>query len=295
MFRARIRRSSFASTRTTVEGVQHVGIRYAGWMRVPALFLTVGAVALIGSACGGARATQPPHAPRPLTASVENPPDQDVTNRQRTPSIAQAPRGFVPVGGEAPTEVPELLPNEVLPADSPDYFEPGEVSSGGVVAALDSCETAAGKSAPTLSKDLISAYCLCVIDAFRRNFQGAKDADKSSATVNQLQACAATARSGTASPYAFAGLRGTPKVRELWSGCERVFGDRHGVIYCECVVDATLAAYNHPDAPVISSTDRMRCEIADRHWATTKTHLTLRQFDALSVTPLATGSTAARP
>jgi hypothetical protein len=97
--------------------------------------------------------------------------------------------------------------------------------------------------------------------------------------MDQVQACAAAARSGGPSP--FAASRSSTKVRDTWNGCVRNFADRHGPLYCDCIVDSTLAAFKSPQAPLISPDDEKRCQRADEYWAATKTHLTVRQFKAM--------------
>jgi len=64
---------------------------------------------------------------------------------------AETPRGpdQTTAGGASSVpapDVPPLLPNETPPTDEPNYFEPRELSSGGIVASFYSCEESARKS-----------------------------------------------------------------------------------------------------------------------------------------------------
>jgi hypothetical protein len=186
-----------------------------------------------------------------------------------------------PAPAAAP-DVPPLLPHETPPTETPNYFEPREMSAGGVVTSLDSCQSAAHKADPTISDAKVSSYCTCATDAMRSNFRASGDVTKATPVVSQLQRCGAAARTGAPSPFAIASPRSTPEVWKAWLGCVRVYGDKDHGIYCDCFVDANLAAMRNPAGQLISPADQARCEIADRYWAATKRHLTVRQFKALT-------------
>jgi hypothetical protein len=180
-------------------------------------------------------------------------------------------------------DVPPLLPNEAPPSDGPNYFEPHEMSSGGIIAGFDSCQTSARKADPSLSSEQVSTYCTCTIDAFRRNVHTTGDIAKATPTMSQLQQCATAVRSGGASPFGFTSPRSTADVWKAWNGCLNAFREKDHGIYCDCFVDAKLAALKNPQGLAFSVADDRRCEMADQYWATTKNHLTVRQFKALVV------------
>jgi hypothetical protein len=183
----------------------------------------------------------------------------------------------------APPPVPSLLLNELPPSEGLNYFDPREMSSGGVIAGFASCQSAAHKSGPTLGSEQIAAYCTCTIDAMRRNFHATGDAAKATPTTTQLQTCGSAVQSGSQYPFAYTAPKSTADIWTAWNGCIRTFGDKDHGVYCDCFVDATLAGLKSPQAPPISLADNRRCEIADQYWAATKTHLTVRQFKLLAV------------
>ncbi len=115
------------------------------------------------------------------------------TDTQVTPTATATEAPIV-----APS-VPPLLPNESPPIDVPNYFEPREVSAGGIVAAFDGCQTSAHKADPSLSTDMISSYCTCVTDAVRRNAHNG-GVNASVPTSDQMQKCATAVRSGSSVP-----------------------------------------------------------------------------------------------
>lgn len=214
----------------------------------------------------------------------EKPGDHASTSTTAAPAVATAtPAPTVP-------EVLPLLPGETPPSESPNYFEPREMSSGGIVVGLNACKDSAHKSDPTLGTDLISAYCACFTDAFRHNCHSSGDIAKATPTTDQAKRCAAAARSASPSPFGYASPRSTADVVKAWAGCVRVFGEKDHGGYCECFVDATLAALKNPQSELIAQPDQKRCEVADQYWAATRTHLTVRQFKALGAHPPPTPS-----
>jgi hypothetical protein len=206
--------------------------------------------------------------------SVEQPAPSTLPQAAATTTAPPAPQ--VP-------EVPPQLPGERPPTDGPNYFEPKELSSGGVVAALTSCEDAARKADPNLTTDFISSYCTCITDATRRNFRASSDISKAITTTEQLQKCAAAVRAGAPSPYAFASPRSTADLWKMVTGCFRAFPERDHGGYCDCRTDATLAVLKNPQGQ-FSLADEQRCRTMDAYWVATKTHLTIRQFKALGGT-----------
>jgi hypothetical protein len=199
-----------------------------------------------------------------------------------TPS--EIPTAARPAAGSpavrATPEVPPLQPGEAPPIETPNYFEPEEMSSGGIAAGFLSCQSAASKSSPDLSTELVERYCVCVVDALRRNARTSGDHANSGPTVDQVQRCGAAARSDNASPFAFASPRSTAEEVKMWLRCMRA-KDGHGP-YCECFVDAVLAAMRNPNSEVFSHADDQRCVAVDAYWSATKKHLTVRQFQALA-------------
>jgi hypothetical protein len=261
-----------------------------------------------GTACAAGQAVQPPTEVQPMVApAVPVPavaPPPAVAAMPSAPSIQEVPPGFVAAENEpipnrtlsrpAIPEVPPLLPDERPPSDGPNYFEPGEISSGGIVTVFESCRESSLKASPTVSAERAASYCSCVTDGMRRNFHATGDITKALPTMDQIQQCGAAARTDRPSPFAFPPPRSTADVWRTWKGCPRVYGDRHGTAYCDCFVDAWFAGFNHPHAPVSSPVDGARCQVVDEYWAATKTHLTVRQFKALRP-PSIKGTSAAQP
>jgi hypothetical protein len=216
------------------------------------------------------------HEPQPSSTTVrENLGAANAALPTSPPPNAASPETTVP-------DVPPLLSGESPPTEGPNYFDAREISSGGVVAGLDSCENAARKSSPNFAKETIDSYCTCVIDAARRNFRASRDITKVSATSDQLQQCGryvqGVGSSIGSSPFATAFPRSTPNVVQAWLGCVRTFDAEHGP-FCDCYVDAWLS---NPQRPTVSPSDKHRCQIYGQYWALTKTHLTARQFRALA-------------
>jgi hypothetical protein len=184
-------------------------------------------------------------------------------------------------------DVPPLLANETSPSDGPDYIEPREMSAGGIVAAFDSCDSSARKSDPTLNAGVLSSYCTCFVDVFRRNFGTAGDLTKATPTMDQIKKCAAAARTGSSSPFAYASPRGTAEIWKTWTACIKDNGDKDHGIYCDCLADLDTAAKAHahvwPDVPGKQTAPQFvnGCQVADQYWAATKVHLTVRQFKAM--------------
>jgi hypothetical protein len=136
------------------------------------------------------------------------------------------------------------------------------------------------RSSPELAAEVVSSYCTCIVDATRRNFLASANLSKAIATMAQLQRCAAAARSGAPSPYAFASPRSTADLWKTWSGCTRAFAERDHGGYCDCRTDAFITALKNPQGQ-FPLADEQRCRTMDEYWAATKVHLTVRQFKAL--------------
>jgi hypothetical protein len=204
------------------------------------------------------------------------------------------PRSGLPAFTATPTtvaapDVPPLLANETPPSDAPNYVEPRELSSGGIVAGFDSCESSARKAIPTLNADVLSSYCTCVVDVTRRNFGATGDVTKTMPSPDQINRCAAAARSNSPSPFAYASPRSTADIWKSWTGCvQNNGGEDHGG-YCGCLVDLNTASQAHAhiwaDVPGKQTVPQFvaGCQVVDQYWATTKTHLTVRQFKAMVV------------
>jgi hypothetical protein len=186
--------------------------------------------------------------------------------------------------------VPPLLPNEAPPSDGPNYFEPREMNSGGIVSAFDSCQSSAKKAGPTLNAELVSTYCTCVVDAMRRNLATTGSVTKATPSGDQISRCGTAARAGSPSPFGYASPRSTSEVWKSWTGCVQSNGEADHGVYCGCVVDLNVAAKANahvwPDVPGKQTIPQLigGCRIADQYWTATKTILTVRQFKALVVT-----------
>ncbi len=211
-----------------------------------------------------------------------------VSDSLRNPAMAPArssDTGGDPRGSPTPTSaaasstigVPPLLPGEKVPMDQPNYFEPREQDSGGVMASLASCEESARKSGPNIPAEQIARYCRCVTDAMRTNFRVTHDSAQSVATWEQLRTCGATTKSGAGSPYATAFPRSTENIVALSLDCLKKNGAKDHGVFCGCYVDALIKNTR----PLVSPEDARGCETADRYFDATKTHLTPRQFAAL--------------
>jgi hypothetical protein len=177
--------------------------------------------------------------------------------------------------------VPALLPGETPPVKGPDYFDPHEMSAGGLVHAFESCRGSAQLKDPTAPIERIAPYCACVVDAWRANIRATGDADTANQPAKpQLDACTAAVAGGKPLPFAVPPPKDTPSIYKAWKGCLDAFPSLDHGAYCACYVDA---AFQPGASRGITVHDHERCELVDRYWDTTHQHLTLRQFEGLSV------------
>jgi hypothetical protein len=174
---------------------------------------------------------------------------------------------------DPPPAVPPLLPNETPPSDTPNYFDPSAMDSGGIFTAVSSCTESAHASAPNLSDAQIGGYCVCTVDAMRRNFAATRDLARSTPTLGQVQTCGAWVKSGGPKPYAFPSPKSTAEIWRKQMDCMSAGGS---TISCGCMADFELSA--PPNAPIAPMA---RCQVVAKYWEATKKHLTVRQFQAL--------------
>ena len=192
-----------------------------------------------------------------------------------------------------PADVPPLLLSEAPPMYGLNFFEPHEMSSGGIVAQFNRClRLYAGLG---FSAEQLSTSCTCTVDAIRRNFPAT--GQQSSVvdawpTDQQLQGCHLMhGGHGGPLPFAFASPRSTTEVRKAWTACAHPRGEEDdgsdyasGSGYCDCFVDLTFAATKNSQGRV-SQTDATRCDAVGRYWAATRSYLTRRQFEGIGTAP----------
>jgi hypothetical protein len=180
-----------------------------------------------------------------------------------------------------PSGVPALLPGESPPDKGPNYFDSHEISAGGVVHAFESCRSSAQSVDYKIPLEKVVPYCSCMVDAWRINLRSAGDPG-AAARPDKVQSdrCAAAARSGSPSPFAFTFPKDTPSIYDAWRSCVDDYPDKDHGEYCACYVDAV---FKDPKTLGLMVADRTRCELADRTWDATHKHLTPRQFAAIDV------------
>jgi hypothetical protein len=235
---------------------------------------TIAAVALvvvIGSLEGPSR---PAGSTAAATAQASPP-----TGRVATPA---------PSSQLAATGIPPLEDGEIPPADGPDYFDEAQMSSGGILAALESCIDSAIKTDPTLAAKptLLEAYCACTVDAMRKNKgRSSLDITKLAPTWPQLERCGQFGKESAASfagptPFEKSAYDNSETLGKLVRGCEKRKADeganvRWRINYCPCYVDAIRS---HKDRPVITPQEQKVCSSIASYVESTRHHLTRRQF-----------------
>jgi hypothetical protein len=202
-----------------------------------------------------------------------------------------------PTASAAPAPVPSfpgapaLLPGERPPPRSINYFEPHEMTAGGMAAAYDSCVKAGGKTDPPIETEKVVQYCSCIVDAWRQNTHDASNPlDPPNPSKEQMARCGQSVREGDGgSPFGFPFPKNTGELYKAWQGCiGKFYNIDHGV-FCGCYVDAT---FKDPVRLGITPANQARCELADQYWDHMKVHMTQRQFDGL-VEPSGDGGTEA--
>ncbi len=227
-----------------------------------------------------------------LLASCTEKPSEPV-GPASTSASPSAPPAHEAGGPRLPQGVPALLPGETPPVKGPDYFDPREMSAGGLVHAFESCRASSQLKDPTAPVERIAPYCACVVDAWRANIRATGDADTASQPAKpQLDACSAAVAAGKPSPFALPPPKDTPSIYKAWTGCLDAFPTLDHGAYCSCYVDA---AFQPASARGVTVRDSERCELADRYWDTTHQHLTLRQFEGLSVSDSGAPATPIAP
>jgi hypothetical protein len=175
--------------------------------------------------------------------------------------------------------VPPLVANESPPSGTLNYFEPHEMSAVGVGTAFDSCMALMGKTDAPVPSERAVTYCSCLADAWRINVHESSTPDSAPRPTKEQMAKCRTAVTGQ-SPYALPFPKGTPDIYKAWKGCLDNFADVDHGVYCGCYIDGM---YKNPQALGITPADQARCDVADRYWVATRTHLTARQFLGIAV------------
>lgn len=188
-------------------------------------------------------------------------------------SRPQAPRD----AAVAAPPVPPLLPGETPPTKGPNYFEPTEMASTGIATAYQSCLSSLERSDADMPTWKEVPYCSCIVDAWRANIHAAGSPDTApKPSAEQVKKCRSL--DGGAGPFAVAFPKDTPDLYNSWKTCIEKFPELDHGVYCGCYTDGV---FKNPGWLKIAPDDDKRCQIADAYWAATKTHLTVRQFQAL--------------
>ena len=179
--------------------------------------------------------------------------------------------------GIAAPAVPPLLPGETPPTKGPNYFEPTEMASTGIATAYQSCLSSLERTDADLPTWKAVPYCSCIVDAWRANIHAAGSPDTApKPTSEQVKRCGDL--EGGAGPFAVAFPKDTPDLFNSWKTCIEKFPTLDHGVYCGCYTDGV---FKNPGFLAISPEDDKRCVVADQYWTATKTHLTVRQFQAL--------------
>jgi hypothetical protein len=179
--------------------------------------------------------------------------------------------------GIAAPPVPPLMPGESPPAKGPNYFEPTEMASTGIATAYQSCLSSLERTDADLPTWKAVPYCSCIVDAWRTNIHASGNPETAPRpTADQIKRCGNL--DGGAGPFAVAFPKDTPDLYNAWKTCIEKFSTLDHGVYCGCYTDGV---FKNPGFLKISPEDDKRCLVADQYWAATKTHLTVRQFQAL--------------
>jgi hypothetical protein len=184
--------------------------------------------------------------------------------------------------------VPALLSGEVPPLEQPNYFAPQGLSSGAILAAIESCEDPTASEPNPARRALKGRFCGCAIDAALKNKGVAPfEPKRHAASYEQLKRCAQFSHTPnlgeTASPFGDSLRHNSLAIADMGSRCESgrtsYDGFEHAMIYCSCIVDALVV---DAERPVITPDEKADCEQVATYRIAAGSHMTLRQFAVIT-------------